>query len=142
MESVKIYLSGGMNGLTLEEQLRWRNQFIDAIKYGEYDCVKTPIFFNPPLYYSTNTNFHRSEREAMEFELNQLRKSDLVVVNFNVPKSLGTAMELILAKEHRIPVVGLNKMNHVLHPWLKECCTRICDDMYELVEHVYGYYLS
>lgn len=142
MENVRIYLAGGMSGLTMEEQMKWRNRFKDAIRFGEYDLAKKPIFFSPPDYYSPSTDAHKSEREAMEFELAHLRKSDLVVVNFNVPQSIGTAMELMAAKENRIPVIGLRKDGAELHPWLVECCTRVCDDFRELVTHVAEFYLK
>ena len=51
-------------------------------------------------------------------------------------------MELMLAKELHIPVIGLNKDNMELHPWLIECTTRMCDDLRELVEHVVEFYLK
>lgn len=142
MEKVKIYLAGSMTGLPYEEQVGWRNRFKDAVKFGEYDLEKTPVFFSPPDYYSPSMANHLSEREVMEFELNVLRKSDLVVVNFTNPNSIGTAMELMLAKEHRIPVIGLNKDNKNLHPWLEECVTRMCYSFRELVEHVVQFYLK
>lgn len=139
---MRIYLAGGMSGLSFEEQTKWRSNVRDAILYGEYDYDIKPRFFSPPEYYPIEEQRHKSEREAMEFDLNALRKSDLVIVNFNAPDSIGTAMELMLARELRIPVVGLNKDGFDLHPWLIECSTRICDDMYELVEYVVEYYLN
>lgn len=142
METVKIYLCGGMSGLTLDEQLKWRNNIQDAIKFSDFDLSKKPIFFNPPNYFSPSTNEHKSEGEAMEFDLNNLRKSDLVIVNFNVPDSIGSAMELMLAKELHIPVVGLNKENYKLHPWLPKCCIRICDTMDELINYIQKFYLN
>ena len=143
MEQIKIYLSGGMSGLSLEEQTKWRNQVQDAIKYGDYDDYeKKPVFFDPTQYYLPTETYHKSEKEAMEFDLNALRKSDLVIVNFNAPKSIGTAMELMLAKELHIPVIGLNKNNIDIHPWLLECTTRMCNDMRELVNHIVDYYLK
>ena len=141
MENVKIYLSGGMSNLTLEEQLGWRNRVAGAIVYNR-ETTKHPIFFNPPNYYSTDTVSHKSEREAMEFDLYNLRNSNVVVVNFNVPQSIGTAMELAIAKEYHIPIIGLNENNNELHPWLTECCTRICDTLVELVDHVTNFYLN
>ncbi len=142
MENVHIYLSGGMSNLSETEQKKWRKQVQDAIKYGDFDLNKNPVFFDPTQYYSIFNKEHKSEREAMEFDLNALRKSDLVIVNFNDGKSIGTAMELMLAKEYRIPVIGLNKDGVKLHSWLVECCTRICDDMRELVNHVIEFYLK
>lgn len=142
MDNIHIYLSGGMSGLSLEEQTKWRKKFYDAVKYGDFDYEKNPIIFDPTQHYSVFEQEHKSDREAFEYDLNALRKSDLVVVNFNMPNSLGIAMELILAKEHHIPVIGLNKNKVELHPWLLECTTRVCDDFRELVNHVVNFYLK
>lgn len=142
MEQVKIYLSGGMSGLSLEEQTIWRNKIKDAIKFGDYEYEKKPIFFDPTQYYLPFEDYHKSEREAMEFDLNALRKSDLVIVNFNAPKSLGTCAELAIAYELKIPVIGIRNKEQELHPWLIEFTSRMCDDMRELVNHVVNYYLK
>ena len=45
MESVKIYLSGGMGNLTFEEQNKWRKQVINAIKFGDYHYEKKSSIF-------------------------------------------------------------------------------------------------
>lgn len=142
MEVVKIYLSGGMGNLTFEEQSKWRKQIMQAIKYGDYHCAKTPSFFNPVDYYNFTEVRYRSEREVMEFDLNALRNSDLVIVNFNDPNSLGTCAELAIAKELHIPVIGINKDKVKLHPWLVEFTTRMCDSLREAVEHVVEFYLN
>ena len=141
METIKIYLSGGMSALNLEEQSKWRQQIINAIKFN-YDYEKNPVFFNPVNYYNFEEVRHRSEREIMEFDLNALRNSNLVVVNFNDPKSIGTAMELMLAKERNIPVIGYGVNGQTIHPWLLECCTRVCDSLKETVEHIVDFYLN
>lgn len=141
METVKIYLSGGMGSLSFEEQSKWRRQVIEAITYN-YDCKKKPVFFNPVNYYNFEEVRYRSEREVMEFDLNALRNSNLIVVNFNDPKSIGTAMELMLAKERNTPVIGFGVNGQTIHPWLLECCTRICDSLKEIVEHIVEFYLN
>lgn len=142
METCRIYLAGGMSNLTLEEQTKWRMRFQDAVKYGDYDCEKKAIFFDPTQNYSIFEQEHKSEREVFEYDLYNLKRSDLVVVNFNAPKSIGTAMELAIAKENNIPVIGLNKDNVELHPWILECCTRVCDDFREFVEYVVKFFLK
>lgn len=142
MEAVKIYLSGGMGSLSFDEQYKWRKQIQDAIKYSGYSYAKNPAFFNPVNYYNFQEKRHRSEREIVEFDLNALRKSDLVIVNFNDPKSIGTAAELAIAYEMKIPVIGINKDNNELHPWLVEFTTRMCDNIREAVEHVVEFYLN
>lgn len=142
METCRIYLSGGMSGLTLEEQNKWRTKIIDAIKFGDYNYEKKPLFFNPVDYYNTEEENYKTEKEIMEFDLYNLRKSDVVIVNFNAPNSLGTAMELMLAKENHIPVIAFGANGKQIHSWLIECCTRICEDIRETVEHTVEFYLN
>lgn len=142
METCRIYLSGGMGSLDLEEQSKWRKQVINAILFGDYHWEKKPIFFNPVDYYNFTDVRYKSEREVVEFDLNALRHSDLVIVNFNDPKSLGTCAELAIAYEMRIPIIGINKDKHELHPWLVEFTTRMCDDIREAVSHVVDFYLN
>ena len=143
METVNIYLSGGMGNKPFEEQVGWRNELIEKIKQYTDDFGKgfNYSFFNPPYYYSPVTENHKSEKEAMEFDLYKLRKADVVVVNFNVPKSIGTAMELMLAKEYNIPIIAFNYSDDI-HPWLKTCCTRICESLDEVVNHISNFYLN
>lgn len=141
METVKIYLSGGMGNLSFEEQSKWRQQVQDAIKFN-YECEKKPVFFNPVRYFNFEEVRHKSEREVMEFDLNGLRHSDLIIVNFNDPSSLGTCAELAVAYEMKIPILGLNKDGAELHPWLECYCNRIFDDMKSLVEYTVEFYLN
>ena len=141
VETVRIYMSGGMGNVSFEEQSKWRSQIINAIKFN-YDCEKKVYFFNPVDYYNFEAVRHRSEREVMEFDLYNLRNSNLVVVNFNDPTSIGTAMELVLAKEMNIPIIGFGVNGQTVHPWLLECCTRVCDSLKETVEHIVEFYLN
>lgn len=142
MEKCRIYLSGGMGNISFEERSKWRKQVMDAIKYGDYDYEKKAIFFNPVDFYDFEERVQKTELEVMEYDLYNLRHSDLVIVNFNDAKSIGTAMELMLAKELHIPIIGLNKDKKELHPWLECSCNRMCDDMTELVSHIVQFYLN
>ena len=141
METCRIYLSGGMGKLSLEEQSKWRQQIQDAIKFN-YECSKKPLFFNPVNYYNFEEVRYKTQREVMEFDLNALRNSDLVIVNFNDPESLGTCSELAIAYDMKIPIVGINKDNKVLHPWLIEFTSRMCENIKEAVEYVVDFYLN
>ena len=142
MKSVEIYLAGGMSNISFEEQLKWRSQIKDAILCGCYEYAYKPLFFSPPTYYNLEEQNHNTEREVMDFDLNRLRNSDLVIVNFNAPNSIGTAMELAIAYENRIPVIGINETKTELHPWLVESVTRMCCNMREAIKHVVDYYLN
>lgn len=145
METCRIYLSGAMGSLNFEEQSKWRQQIMDAIKYN-YECGRKPIFFNPVNYYNFTEVRYRSEREVMEFDLNALRHSDLVIVNFNDPendpKSVGTISELAIAYELKIPIIGINSDGKELHPWLTEFTSRMCDSLREAVEHTVDFFLN
>lgn len=141
MEKVKIYLSGGMGALSFEEQSKWRNQIINAIKFN-YECEKNPIFFNPVDYFNFEEVRYKTQKEVMQFDLNGLRHSDLVIVNFNDPSSLGTCAELAIAYDMKIPIVGINKDGKKLHPWLECFCDRMCESVKEAVEYVVEFYLN
>ena len=142
MDTVKFYMAGGMGGLSIEEQMEWRKDIENKIKRKTNYYQKSTYFFQPPYYYQPDGTAHRSEREARDFDLYRLRHSDIVVANFNIPNSIGTAQELAVAYEHRIPVIGLNEDKKKLHPWLCECCTRICESREELVAHICNFYLT
>lgn len=141
METIKIYLSGAMGSVSYEEQSKWRKQVIDAITYN-YDCEKKPLFFNPVNYYNFEEVRYKTQREVMNFDLNGLRHSDLVIVNFNDPSSLGTCAELAIAYEMKIPIVGINKDKNELHPWLECFCDRMCESIKEAVEYVVDFHLN
>ncbi|MBO5828789.1 MAG: nucleoside 2-deoxyribosyltransferase [Paludibacteraceae bacterium] len=141
METCRIYLSGGMGNLSLEEQSKWRKQVQEAIKYN-YEYEKQPLFFNPIDYFNFEEVRYKSEREVMEFDLNALRHSDLVIVNFNDPTSLGTCSELAIAYEMKIPIIGINKDDKKLHPWLEAFCNRMCSSIREAVEYTVDFYLN
>ena len=131
-----------MGNLSFDEQSKWRRQIIDAIKFGDYDYEKKPIFFNPVDYYNFEETRHKSEREIMQFDLNGLRNSDLVIVNFNDPNSIGTTAELAIAYDMKIPIIGINKDNQELHPWLVEFVSRMCNDLREAVAYTVDFYLN
>lgn len=143
METVKIYLSGAMSGISWEEQTKWRQQIKNAIKFGDYDYEKCVTFFDPTQYYNFEERHQKSEKEVMEFDLYNLRNSDLVIANLdnNGDKSIGTSMELMLAKELRIPVIAFGGDKET-HPWISETCLRMCNNVREAVEYVVGFYLN
>lgn len=139
MDNKIIYLSGGITNLSHDERWGWRSEvrkkIMDNVNFYGYDFM--PIFFNPLMHYDLEyPNGRKNEHEVFELETHYLRKSDLVIVNFNDKASIGVAMELAIAKENRIPVAGLNEDGVELHPWLVECTTRMCDTFDELIDYV------
>ena len=118
--------------------------------YGKYMKFRAFTYSDGSLLPIENTSEvtlndlkdYESEKEVRDFDLNILRNSNLLIVNFNKPDSIGTAQELAIAHELHIPVLGLNENRCELHPWLRECCDRIFDSMYELIEYTRFYYIE
>lgn len=136
---IRIYLAGPMTGLSFHDQIDWRNDFTDMIQ--DRRAVERILVFNPCLAYSPSDNRHKTEKEVMRYEIYNLKKADVVVANLTGQSSIGTCMEVAVAHEHGIPIVGLYKDAEPLHPWLNECCTRVCDSMDELIEYIADYYI-
>lgn len=140
-----FYLCGGM-GLYgkehFEEANIWRvnikNQ-IEEISAGKVKCCNPNDHFN----FLSNKDY-KTQREIMNYDLFKVRNSDLVIVNFNDPKSIGSACEMAIAFEHKIPIIGLceNGEEDNLHPWLIEFCERIFDDREELVFYLIQHYIN
>ena len=147
METLNIYLAGGMQKFgkkDFNESNYWRVHIEQELM--KLDCGRQTRICNPNDYYSFYDNSPRysTMREVMEFDLNKVRNSDLIIVNFNDLKSLGTMAELAIAYEHRIPVLGLctEESYSMLHPWQKEMCNRIFGDIDEMLDYVEDYYLT
>ena len=146
METLNIYLAGGMQKFgkkDFNESNYWRVHIEQELM--KLDCGRQTRICNPNDYYSFYDNSPRysTMREVMEFDLNKVRNSDLIIVNFNDLKSLGTMAELAIAYEHRIPVLGLctEESYSMLHPCQKEMSNRIFCDIDELIEYVVHYYV-
>lgn len=118
-----IYTAGAMKGSTLTEQMSWRFALEIAVK--NHANGKSFTFIHPPLYYNYEETSHQTEREIMEYELNALRRCDILVVNLaDVHKSIGTHMELGFVNavnafgNRHIFVIGIGD-DTPAHPWIE-----------------------
>ena len=144
MKQLSVYLAGGMGKFGKDEFDKantWRvltKQFLE-----NNDCNVDVFVTNPNDYFSfaDDKPMYKSQKEGMEFDLNRLRRSDLVIVNFNDMYSLGTMAEIAIAYDRKIPVIGLDIDNQDLHPWEVEMCNRIFDNISELFEYIEDFYL-
>ena len=140
----QIYLAGGMQDLSFEEQNTWRericNQIIAMRRILNVNMKEVNII-NPVDYHNFQTELHDTEKEVMRFDTNFVRNSDLVVVNANDPKSIGTSMEIAIAYERHIPVLILNTEKKRLHAWWVQMSDKIFDDEKKLCTYIYDFYL-
>ena len=140
MDTFKIYLCGGMSDLNYKDQYIWRKECKDRLESTE--CNYKVKAINPCDYYSFREIRHVSEREIFNYDLNHVRTSNLVLTYFNAPNSIGSAIEMFLAKELHIPVIGINPNNEKnIHPWILECVDRMFSDMGSALEYIQRFYL-
>ena len=144
MKQLFVYLAGGMGKFGKDEFDKantWRvltKQFLE-----NNECNVDVFVTNPNDYFSfaDDKPMYKSQKEVMEFDINRLRHSDLVIVNFNDMCSLGTMAEIAIAYDRKIPIIGLDVDNQDLHPWEVEMCNRIFNNISELFEYIEDFYL-
>lgn len=138
-----IYLAGAMSNLTYVQMTMWRHELGILLQLSAEDYGMKVKVVNPVSYYNFEEKRHKSEKEIMQFDLNYIRKSDIVVVNLEgLNTSIGTCIELYEATKNNIPVLafGTVEMYDSLHPWIKECITRVDWTKEELVEYIEDFY--
>lgn len=140
----KIYLSGGMTGLSEEEMTTWRKRVKSLIYlFANQNDIN---FFDPTEQCNYVFHYlplkHESEEFMMKFDLRNLLDSDLVVCNISSnPQSVGTNIELGIAYNLQIPVIIYNPSNIELHPWHDAVAEFKTNNMETLVEIIKEYYL-
>ena len=144
MKDYQIYMAGGMGKFgkdNFHKGNNWRLYCKNELE--NLDSCKNVIAINPNDYFNfIEEPRYISEREVMEFDLYKVRESDLVIINFNDIYSLGSMAELAIAYERRIPVIGLDIDDQILHPWQQEMCTRIFNDVDEMLNYIKDFYLT
>ena len=146
MKEFRIYTCGKMSGLTFSVQMQWR-QLFEAFLKEAYDGADKIKFIHPPLYFNYENKLHKTEREILDWELMQLHKSDIVIVDFDgIDTTIGSHVELGAVQginrfgDKYIYVVGVGDENN-LHPWIKESCNRIESNYYDAARYVAEYLL-
>jgi nucleoside 2-deoxyribosyltransferase len=144
MKTFKIYEAGGMGSLSWAEQSIWRDLVEDMLKSKE-DCFKHRLdLINPTSFYNFIEKKHDSELEVMKYDLRHVESSNLILVNFNDPHSIGTSCELSLAYHLGIPIIGINQNdeNEELHPWLICMVDKMFKDIESSVKYIIEFYLT
>lgn len=141
MNNYYIYLAGAMSGLSMAAQNDWRVEVKDILE--NYDCDYKVKCINPVDYYNTyDSTTYDSDLEVMQFDLYKVKKSDLIIMNFNNMNSLGSQSELAIAWDRGIPVIGLNESEQQLHSWQYCMCSKIFNNKELMLEYIKNYYLD
>lgn len=144
MKYFQIYLCGGMGKFgknNFEKSNTWRIYCKNTLENCECDYNVKAINPNDYFNFAEDPPRYVNQREVMELDLNKLKKSDLVIVNFNDIYSLGSMAELAIAYDRHIPIIGFDIDNQELHPWQIEMCNRIFNNIDEMLDYVEDYYL-
>lgn len=144
MRDYRIYLAGGVSNLSKNDQVIWRDTISDMI-YNR--CKAVDVKYNvdiisPPDYFTFEEKNFDSDLEVMKYYLRHTKSSDLIIVNFNDPLSIGTAQEIAVAYDHNIPIIGMKLSNEKINSWLTCSCDRIFDNYSDLVNYVFKFYLT
>ena len=90
-----IYLAGKMSGLNKNDYCKWRSELTDALIDKAFLVGSSIQIINPTDYFDFDDMDRHLEKEVMQFDLNMVRQSDIVIVNVSgVSSSIGTAIEL------------------------------------------------
>lgn len=145
MREFKIYTCGRMSGIPYEEQMKWRNQIENEISLRTDRKV---IFVHPPVFYGYHADFHKSEKEIMDWELKQICECDVIIVNLDgVMQSIGSHMELgaacgaKISSGKNISIIGVGKSKEFVHPWIEMCQLRYEETIEDAADYIAKYLL-
>lgn len=133
-----------MSGLTYEEMCTWRVEIANLIKQMSDKHGHSIEIINPVDYYNFEEKRHQNEKEVMQYDLNHVKTSDIIIVKLSgINSSIGTCIELYVAYTRNIPVIAIDLNNDYknVHPWIKECITRVENSYEEVVEYIKDFYL-
>lgn len=138
-----VYLSGRMSGVPHDEMMYSRNKVASYLEFLIKNMDADWKVVNPAYFYNYKNNAHKSDKEIMQFELNLVRNSDVVLVNIeDINASIGSCIEVYEAYKNDIPIVayGEDEDWYVTHPWIKECISRRERTYYEACEYIADFY--
>ena len=141
MTDKTFYLSGAITNVSERKANAWR---LDLKKRLE-ELDEHIHVYNPMQHFSYDDlkNKKVTDFEIMDQEIFKLRKSTLVIVNFDHARlSLGTMAELAIAYEKCIPVIGLNETNEELHPWQRLMTHKIFSNKEEMILYIADHFIK
>lgn len=143
-DKLTIYLAGKMSGLSKNDYCKWRSELTNILMIKACLLDSSIQVINPSDYFDFDNMDRHLEKEVMQFDLNMIRQSDIVIVNVNgVSSSIGTAIELYEANRLNIPVIAYTDGDVVddIHPWIENCFSTVQMNKDELVDYIHDFYM-
>jgi nucleoside 2-deoxyribosyltransferase len=129
MKQFKIYLSGPIMDAAGDEAREWRSVVKKALS-GQFDLLD-------PMRRKFVDREVDSANEIVEFDLQDVRNADIILVNYNKP-SIGTSMEVFYAS-HNLGkfVVAFSPFEYKdCSPWMARFCTKILPGLEDAVNYI------
>lgn len=146
MKEFKIYTAGKMAGLTYDDMMYWRRRIVQEVGCRTDKKLK---FIHPPLYFVPGDYPHEREGKVKEWDINQVKNSDIVIVNLNgVNSSAGTHFELSMVDainsmtDRHIFVVSVGEEENGLHPWIADSIHYRAKSFEDAAEYIVAYLLE
>lgn len=134
-----IYLAGAIAGLNPNQYRGWRDEVAHNIEMA----TKRVWHCFDPCEHLNEFGEVITPEESLAYDLDHLRHSRLMIASFEfTDKSTGTLIELGVAHENKIPIVGYNPDGFDLHPWVKTICQHVCSSMEGLYQYLCDHYLN
>lgn len=144
MKEITIYLAGKMSGLSHNQMNTWRLETENLLRNYSSVTNSTVNIINPVSYYNFEEKRYKSEREVMQFDINKVRGSDIIIVNMEgLNSSIGTCIECYEAYKREIPVLafGSQELFNEVHSWVQCCITRKDDNYIETCKYIKDFYM-
>ena len=138
MSELKIYTIGAIKDVSLDEAMAWRDEL--SLWFETHSDKKMKLI-HPPLFYNYERKNHKTEKEIKDWELTQLKKCSVAVVNLDkINDSVGSHYELATADMINrmggdIFIIGFGNTENV-HPWILDSMFRIEESIADI-----GYYI-
>lgn len=125
----KIYLCGPIMDCSSHDQKSWRSRAKERLA-GLFVLLD-------PMRRNFRDNEIDSANEIVDFDLQDVRDADIVLVNYSKP-SIGTAMEVFYAG-HDLGkfVIAFSPQSYAdLSPWMVRFCTKILPDLDTALDYI------
>ena len=131
----KIYLCGPIMDEVEGEAREWRES---AIKLLADDFILLD-----PMRRNFRDREVDSANEIVEFDLQDIRDADILLVNYNRP-SIGTSMEVFYAsKELQRFIVAFSPFEFKeCNPWMVKFCTKILPSLNESITYIKEHFIA